>query len=89
MAYNYLRYAIACPHLYLFNHEIKGTLAFKQQRWCLCQRQVVPERPSPRYNNGRRRLSMYQFCILYFIIITLIEIIIIAMFFSSMYKFAI
>ena len=36
--------------------------------------------PSPRYNNDRRRLNMYQFCILYFIIITLIEITIIAMF---------
>ena len=40
MAYNYLRYAIVCPHLQLFNHKIKGTLSFKQQRWCLCQRQV-------------------------------------------------
>ena len=27
MAYNYLRYAIIlCPHLQLFNHQIKGTL---------------------------------------------------------------
>ena len=40
----------------------------------------MPERPSPRYNNDRRRLNMYQFCILYFMIITLIEITIIAMF---------
>ena len=47
MAYNYLRYTIVCPHLQLFNHKIKGTLSFKQQRWCLCQRQVMPERPSP------------------------------------------
>ena len=32
MAYNYLRYAIVCPHfLQLFNHTIKGTLSFIQQ----------------------------------------------------------
>ena len=58
MAYNYLRYAILCPHLQL----------------------VMSERPSPRYNNDIRRLNIYQYCILSFIIITLIEIIIIAMF---------
>ena len=29
MAYHYLRYAIVCPHLQLFNHKIKGTLSFK------------------------------------------------------------
>ena len=40
----------------------------------------MPERPSPRYKNDLRRLNMYQFCNFYFIIITLIEIIIIAMF---------
>ena len=81
MAYNYLRYAIVCPYIQLFNHKIKGTLSFKQQRWCLCKWHVMPERPSPTYNNDiRRRLNMYQFCILYFIIITLIKIIIIAMF---------
>ena len=43
MAYNYLRYAIVCPHLQVFSHKIKGTLSFKQQRWCLCQPQVMPE----------------------------------------------
>ena len=80
MASKCLRYAIVCPHLQLFNNKIKGTMSFKQQRWYLCQRQVMPERPSPRYNNAIRRLNMYQFCILYFIIITLIENIIIAMF---------
>ena len=47
MAYNYLRYAIL-PHLQLCNHQIKGTLSLKQQRWFLCQRKVLPERPSPR-----------------------------------------
>ena len=80
MVYNYLCYAIVCPHLQLFNHKIKGMLSFKQQRWCLCQRHVMPERPSPRYNNEIRRLNMYQFCILHSIIITLIEIIVIVMF---------
>ena len=47
MAYNYLCYALVCPHLQLFNHQIKGTLSLKQQRWFLCQRKVMPERPSP------------------------------------------
>ena len=79
MAYNYQRYAIVCPHLQLFNHKIKGTLSFKQQRWCLCQRQVCLNDHLPEIND-LRRLNMYQFCILYFIIITLIKIIIIAMF---------
>ena len=51
MAYNYLRYAIVGPHLQLFNHQIKGTLSLKQQRLCLCQRQVMPERPSSRYKS--------------------------------------
>ena len=60
-------------YIFKFNHRIKSTLSFKPQRWCLCQRQVMPEQPSPRYNNDRRRLNMYQFCILYFIIITLID----------------
>ena len=65
------------PHL---TTKLKARCHLNQKGGVLCQRQVMPERPSPRYNNDRRRLNMYQFCILYFIIITLIEIIIIAMF---------
>ena len=75
MGYSYLRYAIVCLHLQLFNHQTKGPLSLKQQRWYLCQRQVMRERPSPRYNNDIKRLNMYQCCILHFIIIILIEII--------------
>ena len=51
------------------------------------------ERPSPRYNNDIKRINMYQFCILYFKIIILIEMSIIFMFticmISTICRFAI
>ena len=73
MAYNYLCYAIDVQISRYITIKLKELCHLNNKGGVCASGKVNPERPSPIYNNNIKRLNMYQFCTLYFIIIFLLN----------------
>ena len=61
MVHNYLRYAIVCPHLQLFSHQIKGLCHLNNKGGVCASTPTPPHTHTISYNNERKQRLAHIF----------------------------